>query len=909
MALAPGTRIGAYEVEASLGGGAMGDVYRARDTRLPRRVALKVLPAAFATDTARLARFEREARALAALTHPHIATLYDIAHDHDGLTALVMELVEGETLASRIRRGVSVDDALDLARQIAGAIDAAHEHGVIHRDLKPANVMVTPGGDIKVLDFGLAKLREGDPADPAASTETALTESGLLLGTPLYMSPEQARGQIVDKRADIWAFGCLLYELLTGRRAFGGGSVTEVLAAVLGSEPDWTALPAATPARVREVLRRCLTKDVAKRARDVGDVLLDLSAGQPANDTAVESSSMPPGSWRWATATAVAAAIVASGFAVWTRSTVSSSDGARFSDAPLVRLTSDTGLTTDPSLSADGRMVAYASNRRVGGSLDIFVQQVSGGPAITLTNDPADDYDTNLSPDGSVVAFRSERSPRGIYVAPALGGAARLIAPDGRGPRYSPDGKTLAFWTTKRAQALRAVGAARQAFLMPAGGGAPTRIATNLSSAGDLVWSPDGKSLLLFGWEVDAGPQAGQEWWWLRVGETVAVRTNVLADLRARGLDTNLLYPRSWTAAGVLVDQEDPLADASGLKLVPVDQSTGRLSGDAIPLTNGTTRDARASAATTGAVIFSAQDETRTVFELPLDANQGRSLGPLQRLSDDRTTWGRTSLNRNGTLMVLPKYTTGEGSLWIRDVQTAKERQLAVTPKTPLNPVISADGRWVAYTVTKVITGGNAGVGDVMVIAAAGGVPRKVCEACMAHAWTEDGTAVVVGDGTDSTQLDRIDLDSGARRPLLASPRGGMDRPMFAPTGRWLSFNAPGAVFVAPVHEDRVTAESEWQKVLDISGGERTAGMSPDGSLLYVLLQSDGFRCLYAMRVDPANGSGKGEPFPVLHHHDASRRWSSTGLGSAVGTGRFVVDVFETSGNLWKTTLPAPPVR
>ena len=175
----------------------------------------------------------------------------------------------------------------------------------------------------------------------------------------------------------------------------------------------------------------------------------------------------------------------------------------------------------------------------------------------------------------------------------------------------------------------------------------------------------------------------------------------------------------------------------------------------------------------------------------------------------------------------------------------------------------------------------------------------------MAHAWTEDGTAVVVGDGTDSTQLDRIKIDTGARLPLLARPQGGMDRPMFAPNGRWLSFNAPGAVFVAPVHENRVTAEAEWQKVLAISGGERTAGMSPDGSLLYVLLQTDGFRCLYAFRVDPENGSRKGEPFPVWHQHDASRRWSSTGLGSAVGAGRFVVDVFETSGNLWKTTLPS----
>jgi Tol biopolymer transport system component len=905
MALAPGTRIGAYEVEAALGGGAMGDVYRARDTRLARRVALKVLPGVFASDPERLARFEREARALAALNHPHIATLYDVAQGDDGLTALVMELVDGETLASRIRRRVNVDEALALARQIASALDAAHMHGVIHRDLKPANVMVTDTGHVKVLDFGLAKLRPEARVDDAAAEETTLTESGLLLGTPVYMSPEQVRGQAVDKRADIWAFGCLLYELLTARRAFAGASVSDVLAAVLQLEPDWTVLPATTPVRVREVLRRCLTKDLTGRARDIGDVLLDLDTSQAGDATAAGASTLPVRrrSWWWAAAAATATAIAGSAFVIWTRPAASSSAGGGPIVGALVRLTSDIGLTTDPSLSADGRLVAYASNRR-GSNLDVFVQQASGGPAIRLTDDPADDHQTSVSPDGRSVAFRSERSPRGIYVVPALGGNARLLAPDGRGPRFSPDGQTLAFWTSSRTIADRGIGAARQAFVMPAGGGVPTRVATNLSSAGDLVWSPDGKSLLLFGWEIEAGPEAGQDWWWVRADETMAVRTNVLADLRARGFETNLLFPVSWTAAGVLVDQDDRSGDAAGLKLVPVDQTTGRLMGPVVHLTNGTTRDARPAASATGTVIFSAQDEVRTVFQLPLDANEGRARGPLRRLSDDRVTGGRTSLSRDGLSMVLPKYESGQGSLWIRELRTGKERQLLVTPLTPLNPVMSPNGRWVAYTITKVLTGGDSGVGDVMVIPAAGGVPRKVCEACIAQAWTEDEMSVVVGDGTDSIQLDRIHVGTGARRPLLRSSKGRVDRPMFAPNGRWMSFNAPGAVFVAPVYEDRTIPDAEWRKVLDISDGDRTAGLSPDGRLLYVLLQTDGFRCMYAIPMDPSTGARKGEPFPVWHQHDASRRWGSTGMGSAVGTGLFLVDLLETSGNLWMTTLP-----
>ena len=275
LSLAPGTRLGVYEITAPLGEGGMGQVWRATDTTLGRQVAIKILPDAFAADPDRLARFEREAKTLASLNHPHIAAIYGFEKS-SGMHALVMELVEGEDLSERIARGaIPLDEALPIAKQIAEALEAAHEQGIIHRDLKPANIKVRADGTVKVLDFGLAKAMEqgsgigdqgsGGAANSPTITSPAMTQAGMILGTAAYMSPEQAKGRPVDRRADIWAFGAVLFEMLTGTRAFPGEDLTDTLAAVVRAEPDWTLLPTDTPAAIRKLLLRCLAKDRTRR--------------------------------------------------------------------------------------------------------------------------------------------------------------------------------------------------------------------------------------------------------------------------------------------------------------------------------------------------------------------------------------------------------------------------------------------------------------------------------------------------------------------------------------------------------------------------------------------------------------------------------------------------------------------
>ena len=369
MALASGTRLGPYEITAQIGEGGMGEVYRATDTKLKRDVAVKVLPSALAADPERLARFQREAEVLASLNHPNIAIIHGLEQAGD-VHALVMELVEGEDLSQRIARGaIPIDEAVPIAKQIAEALEAAHEQGIIHRDLKPANVKVRPDGTVKVLDFGLAKAMEPTGAlSPGMSqaptiTTPAMTQAGMILGTAAYMSPEQARGKPVDKRSDVWAFGAVLYEMLTGKRAFDAEDVSETLAAVLMREPDWAALPATTPPTVTTVLRRCLQKDRKQRARDIGDVSLALGGAfeSGASQRAVSVAAVAQPVWRraWPVAAALVVGGIVTGLVVGPSEETPPPPVRRFVHVLPAALTLPAASGSLVALSPDGQTLVY----------------------------------------------------------------------------------------------------------------------------------------------------------------------------------------------------------------------------------------------------------------------------------------------------------------------------------------------------------------------------------------------------------------------------------------------------------------------------------------------------------------------------------------------------------------------
>ena len=501
MTLVTGASLGPYEVVSAIGAGGMGEVYRARDGTLQRDVALKILPELFALDPDRLARFRREAQLLAALNHPNIAAIYGF-EESTRVHALVLEFVEGPTLADRIAQGaIPLDEALPIARQIAAALEAAHEHGIIHRDLKPANIKVRPDGTVKVLDFGLAKLNEPNGPNgpnvpngslsPTITSPAMLTGVGMLLGTAAYMSPEQAKGRVADKRSDIWAFGCVLYEMLTGTRPFDGEDVSDTLANVLKGNPDWSRLPAETPGAIRTLLQSCLTKDRRHRVADVSTALfvLDNGASLAPNGSALFAPLPHASLWRRVAAPVTAGLLLAvlGGALLWL--------ATRPAAAPVVRTTITTsgstaltlsGLDRDVAITPDGSRVVYRGNNQLvvralnqleptvlsglGAPEGVFISPdgqwvgffdglgalkkvaITGGPPVTVCATQGVPGGATWSADGTIV-FANYTSATGLQrVSDAGGKPTVLTKPDrrrGEGfhawPEFLPNGQAVLF--------------------------------------------------------------------------------------------------------------------------------------------------------------------------------------------------------------------------------------------------------------------------------------------------------------------------------------------------------------------------------------------------------------------------------------------------------------------------------
>ena len=507
MLLSAGSRLGSYEVLSALGAGGMGEVYRARDTKLGRDVAIKVLPSSFAADPERVARFQREAHLLAALNHPHIAAIYGL-EEHAGSQVLVLELVDGDTLAHRMG-GLSLRDSLAIARQVADALQAAHDRGIVHRDLKPANIAMTADGQVKVLDFGLAKLepaaRDSGEAGMELTNSPTLTvgatQAGVILGTAAYMSPEQARGQVVDKRADIWAFGAVLYEMLARRPLFPGETITDVLGGIVKSEPDWSALPGETPASIRNLLRRCLQKDRDRRLRDIGDARIEiedaLGAPEPEAPAPRFVAARPRLGTRerlaWISLSAVLAFIIVAVATMAYLRTPASGDGrAQFEIAAPERSTfAGSGVLAtipSPALSADGRHLAFVA---VGsnGATSLWVRAFESGNSTMLPGTEGAVLPF-WSPDGRSIGFFAQGKLKKIEVA---GGTPQTLCDAvglPGGGTWSSTG-TILFGPTWTSPLYR----------VPASGALPT-VATTLDASqqeSGHIWPtflPDGRHFL-----------------------------------------------------------------------------------------------------------------------------------------------------------------------------------------------------------------------------------------------------------------------------------------------------------------------------------------------------------------------------------------------------------------------------
>lgn len=879
-ALRRGDRFGSYEIAEFLSAGGMGEVYRATDPKLARDVAIKILPPAFTEHRERLARFEREARVLAALNHPHIGAIYELA-EANGLRALVLELVEGETLADRLKRGpLPIGEALPIARQIAEALEAAHERGIIHRDLKPSNIKITPDGGAKVLDFGLAKDLGGDGSTPELTIDPAAPEHqihhGVVMGTPAYMSPEQAAGKKVDRRTDIWAFGVVLFEMVTAHRPFTGDTISETLASVLKTEPDWNALSTGVPPNLRRLLRRCLEKDSKRRLQAIGDARLeieDLLYGAPNVEEPVATDGVPalpaPGRRRiWLAAALLALSTVALALAWSYFPRVQESVAPSF--ARVVRLTHTQANEYGPAISPDGKWVAYLSDAR--GPIDIWVKFLAGGEASNLTRSSGLDTDVRrnaqleISPDGTAIAARVRtRNGTETWLIPApLPGAPRKFIEDAAGLRWSPDGRRVAYYQvgqtagealfvaaadgTNRVEIVRGRGgvhAHRPAwsqdgrhlyfvsttarydqepagiFRVPVAGGAIEPVIQTSRRALDPLPMLDG------GLIYAANPTtADLDLWWRppnESGNPVRLTTGVgeYAEPRMssdnRRMVATLLDIRQWLV-------RIPIADENTA------ESKDR-AADAVMLTHGDTGDVDPAMSPQGPnrlVFTSTRNGTRQLWTSLPDGSDPRPLTSGTALDE------RPAVSPDGRRVAFISDRVGERGIWLIDIEGGPPQFVASAANMIDALSWSSDGRHIVYA----LAGSDLPELRVMSVADKQVRELRTPAGASAPAWSPTGDVIAYLEPRAAGSTGIAFVDSHGQ-PLYSNlqPAANIGFPVvlaWAPDGRRLASAAVEGLWIVEPE-----AAQPFRKVTEFTGGRRPRGMTwtRDGSSLIVAIE------------------------------------------------------------------------
>ncbi len=781
----PPTRLLQYELLEKIGQGGMGEVYRARDTRLNRTVALKLLPAV-AGDTESVLRFQQEARAASALNHPHIVAIFDTGHA-DSTHFIAMELLEGLPLGAWLEKErPELRRILEVLTQVADALAAAHEAGIVHRDIKPANILVTPQGYAKVLDFGLAKLVEA----ARATEETAdlrLSRSGVILGTPAYMSPEQAVARPVDARTDVFSFGAVLYEAATGRRPFSGSTSVDVLHAIVHDTPaPVRELSRGAPLELQWIIEKALAKDLAERYQAMREFAADLRRLRrrvEAGSTAAEAQIAPPAEPARRKRLLAAAALVlllAAGLGGWSLGRARAPIAASGSPAGVTihPLTSDPGYEAEPTFSPDGETIAYVSDRT--GNFEIYLRQVAGGPDVNLTNDGAEDIQPAFSPDGKQIAFVSSRSGVSdvifffgpetpflggdVWVMPALGGSPKRIAARGNFPSWSPDGTVILYasgpWFDQKI------------YRVPAGGGEaheiPIRLPTGTPALPHLLYprlSPDGRFL------------------------SFEAQSSIYLVPAEGGQSRKLLAGRCpiWTAdsSALIYSSAEPGKNLS-LWRVAVSPS-GQVAAPPAPITVGRGRDAQAALSRDGKrIAYAALEVSFNVETLPFDAEAGRPTGPARPLTAGNKVIYFLDVSPDGRSVVFDARTGASMSIW--RVEEGQQPVLLVADPAfgDAFPKYAPDGGSITFGRRPAKEPDSPA--ELWLMSADGANQRRLLEKSGAMYWLPDGRRIVYHSPADR-QFHVLDLETKATRKLTDEERI-LQIANVSSDGKWLVFQS-----------------------------------------------------------------------------------------------------------------------
>ena len=801
-----GRRFGSYTIQSPLGAGGMGEVYRARDSRLGRDVAIKVLPRVFTADPERLARFEREARMLAALNHPHIGAIYGL-EDADGVLGLVLELVEGPTLADRLAAGpLPIEKALTSARQIAEALEAAHERGIIHRDLKPANIKLSHDSHVKVLDFGLAKAssRDGtgsDLSDLRTITATDL-HAGAIVGTPAYMSPEQARGEAVDKRADIWAFGCVLYEMLTGRVVFPGATISDTIAAILGREPEWGSLPTQTPAGIRQLLRRCLDKDPSRRLHDIADARIeidDVLSGRQQDGGVAQAPAQSRRRLAWASALALVPLIIVA-IRVWALRPAAT--------APEVRLEINTPATTSSSLAIapDGLKLVFVEQSA--GQSQLWLRSLDSSLARPLagTERAASPF---WSPDSRFIGFFAGTRLKRIGIDDGSEQTLASNVPDPLGGTWNRDG-TILFGQRPGGPIFR----------VSAAGGEPaavTRIeAPQQRGHAFPQFLPDSRHFLFF---VTGRPEARGVY----VGQLDGFEAKRLFDADS---------PAVYAATGhlVFIRERKLLAQA-------FDPDRRELSGDPLPIAELATGGTSVSASAAGPIAYRTSAADSGQRQLVWVDRSGREIDKV--VYPDTSNVG-PSLTHDGRRVAVYRLTNGNMDIWTYDTRSHAWDRITQHAGDDIFPVWSRDGTSIAFgsvrktngvDLYRTVVNGPPGSEELLLSTSHVKFPID---------WSADGRFLLYDDLDPKRGFDiwALPLEGDSKEPFpVVQTEFDEGLAQFSPDGTWIAYQSDRTgrleIYVRPFRG----AGGDGMRV-SIDGGSQVR-WNPNGKELFYLAPDD----------------------------------------------------------------------
>ncbi len=838
--------IGPYLVEREIGRGARGVVYRATDSRLGRPVAIKALPDAWMADADRLARFDREARTLASLSHPNLGAIYGV-EEQNGRTFLVLEYIEGETLAERLDRGpLQVEEALELCRDIAAGMEAAHNAGVVHRDLKPDNIRITPEGRVKVLDFGLAKADEGSSSlsgssgagggggagggagvgsdSPTMTTPMragpSQTIPGAIMGTAAYMSPEQARGRKVDKRTDVWSFGVLLYECLTGVSPFAGDSATDSMGAVLHKDIDLNALPPGTPVRVRDLLSRMLARDRDRRMRDLGDAMLELDRAIGEVDAGDGAPAAPRrGARRFLVAAALLLGAAGVAFGLLNGrggvAPISGLVGGGVKAPPTVRVrqaTDDEGLELWPSISPDGTTLLYVALD--GGDFDIFSQRIGGYNAINLTGDsPANDIMPAFSPDGQMIVFRSERDGGGLFRMGATGESPLRLTSEGYDPEWSPHGESVAY-SMEGVYSPMVRNAAAAVWVVSVGSGDKRML---LEADGvQPAWSPSGARIAC--WRVDAGGQRDLFTIPASGGEPVAITNDSATD-----------WSPCWAPDGKSLFFLSDRGGSQDVWRMPIDEATGRALGPPAPVTTspGSQLDGLAIARRTGRLAFTSGTQHGWLARLDLDPESLEAKGDPAPIMNVTTSSVFGDLSPDGRSIVYVSSADTQEDLFIVGIDGAHRRRLTNDAARDRWPVWSPDGKSITfysdrtgkYLLWTINTDGSG-------LATLG--PREI--EMVQPKWSPDGQTMLALSRAPAMHIVKPHADPPVIEPMPAGPNGMVVvDAAWSPTGDRLLTLLRGDQSLALAIFDMATQKYELLTENETTVGTGGSVFHPDG--------------------------------------------------------------------------------